>query len=133
MGETVGPENFNEDGVTIYGNNSLGLRVDGARYDPTNETATIQLKDMFDKREAIMGSSGDVTFVYRGANVDTDNCPTMDISAADIDRNLDMLGGIVTLNVSGIDQNEANLISGAQCFKIEQGLARDVVSLNFGN
>lgn len=132
MGETIGPENFNEDGVTIYGNNRLALRVDGANYDPTGETATVQLRQAFDKREAINDSAGDVTLVYRGSTVDADNCPKMDVSSADVERSLDLINSIVTLNVSGIDQQEANLISGARCFKIDQELARDVVSINFG-
>lgn len=132
MGETVGPQDFNDAGVTIYGNNQLALRVDGARYESNSDTATVQLKDAFDKREAINGNTGDVTFVYKGSTVDTDNCPDMNVSADDIERNLDVLDAIVTLNVSGIDQQEANLIEGARCFKIDQDLARDVVSLNFG-
>ncbi len=132
MGETVGPQDFNKDGVTIYGDNQqLALRVEGARYDPNSETATIQLTQAFDKRSAINDSTGDVTLIYKGATVDPDNCPEMDISTSDIDRNLDIMRGIVTLNVSGIDQQEADLIRNTSCFKIDQELAEDVVSVNF--
>lgn len=117
---------------TVGDGGRLLVSVASAVYDQDRQLASINLRNAFEQKSAIENYTGDeVTVVYQNARVNPDNCPKIEVSADEIERRINLVGNSVTLDVSGITPQEANLIEGMRCFNVDTTVVQEVVARPF--
>ena len=96
------------------------VTINGATYDAPNHQATITMDEAYQKSYWIEGYDGDyITLVYKGAMPNLTHCPTLSVPVDDIARDINFIQNEVTLTISNIPKDMADLINQTLCLLID--------------
>tara|TARA_R110001592_G_scaffold27763_13_gene102746 strand:+ start:34061 stop:34471 length:411 start_codon:yes stop_codon:yes gene_type:complete len=108
---------------------SLILSVASAVYNEDKQLASIKLTSAFQKSQVIMAHDGkDITLTYQDHVVtNPEDCPKIEIFPENVGRDISLFGNSVTLDVSKITPDQADLIDNAQCFRVDTQTVKQMI------